>query len=389
MVLEELTTENTLQELAKEKLVTDEKILLRKPLNIAYDSKNRFVLLDNLRGLLILLVSVMIIMYRFPFIHYFMGHVMPTTNGIGFADFGVPGFIFMLCMMMSYNFKRNLATKGAKSVVKTYIIRSIALVGISFIMGYFASGAVFAEWTILATYGLASLFLLAFMPIKKPEIRFGIGMGIMLVYTIVLTAISPSLSDFVPGQVDGAIIGVISYIGLMLVCTAFGELYFVNKKRFYFFGIIIGALATVFLILRFTVPAESAFMPYIFISKHYQSISFMTIALAAVIGLFMLADKWKFLHRKKLPILNAMGQNTLLFFVVGGIFSQLSWVAMRMMGLTSNGDKVLFGENAVGFNGWEWIGGNVGHMFIALAIMMIPLIIMAYLFQRYKVRLSF
>ena len=107
----------------------------------------------------------------------------------------------------------------------------------------------------------------------------------------------------------------------------------------------------------------------------------MTISLAIVVGVFMLADKWKYLHKKHLPIFGAMGQNALIFYVVGGIFSQLAWIVLGLIGI---------GRNNYLPGGWAWYYSvNAGHLFLSLAIMMIPLFIMAYLFQRYKVRLSF
>ncbi|MCL2862122.1 MAG: hypothetical protein FWE22_06905 [Firmicutes bacterium] len=308
------------ESVCEEEIITEENSFQEAscmPQTAVYDSKNRFFFIDNIRGFLVLLLSFAVVMYRFHFIPYFFGHVSAATNGLGFADIGMPAFIFLLSMMMSYNFKRNIVQKGVKVVVKASIVRGTALIGVGFIMNYFADGLGLTGWSVLATYGLASMFMLAFMPIKKAEIRFGIGFGIMLLYHVVLTAIYPAMSSFVPGTSDGGIVGTVAYLGLMLVSSAIGELYFSNKKRFYLLSIITGGLAILFIILRFAVPADSNFMPYIFINKHHQSISFMTISLAIVVGVFMLADKWKYLHKKHLPIFGAMGQNALIFYVVG------------------------------------------------------------------------
>ena len=387
----EITTDNTMQkpmeEFVTEKPATEEIVQKKddiplKPL-IVYDSKNRFALLDNARGLVMLLLSFAVVMYPFDVMPYFFGHVGYNTNGIGFADFGVTAFVFILCMMMSYNFRRDLAKKGAKAIIKTYIVRSVALVGASFIIGYFQNlGDSSVAWGILATYGVASLLLLPFMPIKKPEIRFGIGLGILFLYQIVVTATWPAFNNFVLGHGDGGFVGVISYLGLMLICTSLGELYFNNKKRFYILSIIISGLALLLFILNVSIGPigqdawkTGTFISYIFMSKPRQSMAYMIISLAVVMGFFILADRWKYLREKQVPILGAIGKNALLFFVAGGL---LRIVAYNLVGMGIEGDI----RNVVGAQG-VWL------MIACLAIVIIPLIAMAYLFQRFKVRLSF
>ncbi|MCL2234224.1 MAG: hypothetical protein FWC11_05020 [Firmicutes bacterium] len=361
---------------AEERDLSKDEVGSEKQEPAAYDSKNRFFFIDNLRGVVMFMLSFMVVVYRFPFIPYHFGHVCRFTNGIGLADIGIPAFVFLLSVMMSYNLRRKLKEKGTKFVVQQTFIRGIALIGAGFILNFFGGGMHDAGWSIVATYGFASVLMLAFLPIKKSWIRFVIGMGIMLVNHVVLRLIYPAMSAWVPGRGDGGVFGTIPYLGLMLVCTALGEMYFSNKKKFYVWSIVVGAIAIISVILRFAIPSDSPAVMYFYISKHYQTFAFLTISLAIILALFIALDKWKYLHKQHVPIIGVFGKNPLLFFAAGGITSQIAWM---VIGRTS--DNAPWGT-------WVWYDGHVGHLFIALAITMIPLLIMAYLFQKFKIRLS-
>jgi branched-subunit amino acid transport protein AzlD len=89
-----------------------------------------------MRGIVIVLMIVTVFIIRFDFMPFWIGHLPPEKNGVGFADLGMVAFVFMLSMMMAYNYKRSVKEKGLMPTVRRYITRGFSLIGIGFLLMY-------------------------------------------------------------------------------------------------------------------------------------------------------------------------------------------------------------------------------------------------------------
>lgn len=352
---------------------------IRENEKIVYSKENRLALIDNLRGAVIFSTVLVGIVSSFDFIPQFLVHLPESANGIGLADLGVVAFTFILSLMMSYNFRRRVSEKGAKPAVRHYITRGFALIGIGFLFGYLKNAAGMpdaagagAEWNILVTYGAGTILMLLFLPIKKAEIRIFIGVGIMVLYQAVFLHI-PSLKPFIIANDQGGPVGLVNYLGLMLISSGLGEIYFTDKKKFYSFFAAFAGVGVVFTVLNLTVSGsrKSGFFSYIYMNKIYLSTGYMLTSLAVILVLFVLLDKWKYFREKPLPLLTGFGQSSLLFYTVGGGLTELAFAVI--------GKPV---ENGI------ITGGTAGDFFLGLVVLIVPLITAAILLEKHKIRIS-
>jgi len=130
--------------------------------------------------------------------------------------------------------------------------------------------------------------------------------------------------------------------------------------------------------LNLTVPSTSNFSDYIFINKHHQSMGYMIISFAVVLCGFILADKWKWLRENQLPLFGGMGQSALFYYIISGALKEVGWVIIG---------KEVGADLANGTMGVVQ-GGTGLDLFICLMIITVPILLIAWLFQKYKIRLA-
>ncbi len=186
----------------------------------------------------------------------------------------------------------------------------------------------FGYWLVLHHIGLAGLLALPFVTINSKwggAIRFIAGVVILLLFALFhegnlandLFASNMELIDVVP---DGGLMGGIAYGAMMLIYTAFAEIYYADKKKF-LAAVAVFAVPVIFIVTGVykTLPeidtyanALSTFLP---INKGSISPSYVLISMVLALGAFIIYDCFNF-YKCKFDPLMWWGKNPILLYCI-------------------------------------------------------------------------
>jgi len=341
----------------------------------------RYSLFDNMRGIVIFLAVIESFISSMEIVPAWIKHVPHgvTLSALYFSDIGVIGFLTVLSLLYSYNFHNKLASKSKSSVYRFYFNKAFILIGIGFAIDLIErildapSIAGIAEfmlgwnpfrWNILVAYGFAVFTSLPFIRLRK-EFRLALGFVLLVFYQFVILSNS-SLSPSILSNDQGGPLAIPAWLGLLLIISAVGDSYFQNKKQF---RIIACALVLLggFILLMNLLSIPQAPTEWNYVNKWYCTPSYMLAALAICMAIFMIMDLIKYFHKKTIPVIGWMGQNSIFFFL---------WSAMAATGI-----KALLGNEIAKTP-------TLPQLVLALIIYLPFLIIPAWIFYKKNIKIS-
>ncbi len=288
--------------------------------------QKRILSIDVFRGFTILAMVLVNSIGSFKHTPSWSRHVI--DYGLTYVDLVAPFFIFAIALTFKMSFEKHRKIEGSVHNFVRFLKRYAALIGIGMIGGcyVFTQDGVYFCWGVLQAIGLAGIFTLIFIPIRR-WYRLLIGLALLVVYQWFLLNFSLNiegqeilLTDYIYDDIHGGVLGSIGW-GLMLLLSTVICGAFQNKKmhQFLYFGfmftILGGGLHPVVGISK-----ERTNLPYILISIGIASLVFYLI--------WFVYDK-KNMTKAKSPVLQPVGKNPLFLYLIHGILIGDMWIILQ------------------------------------------------------------
>jgi predicted acyltransferase len=195
-------------------------------------TKQRIKAIDQFRGFAIICMVLINYGTRVQSVPAWLKHA--PDIGLNFPDLGAPVFVFAIGLTFRLSFQRRVERDGLSPTIGHFIRRYLAFLGMGAIisagetiLGFNTSGV---DWGVLQAIGCAGLLTL--MVIQLPTgIRLGIGLELLAVYQILLDTY---WLEMVLRSPHGGLAGSVSWSALLIMATAFGDLYHNESQRRYF-----------------------------------------------------------------------------------------------------------------------------------------------------------
>jgi len=264
----------------------------------------RLEAIDQFRGFAILLMILANYMNNVVAIPAWLKH----ADDIGYTviDLIAPMFVFAMGLTYGLSFRRRLERYGAWSTYQYFLTRYLALVGMGYLITlvWELSGIQppNVNWGLLQALGAAGLIALPFIGLSTGW-RWGIGLGILVVYQILLDRFW--LQDVLSAPHNGPW-GALSWGAMLILATAMADLYHDHRRSQRAYPLLSIGLVVTALVLSLLVP----------LSKDRASASYvlLSLGLTALVfyGFHLLQELWQI----KLPILTDWGRNPLLLYLL-------------------------------------------------------------------------
>jgi len=325
----------------------------------------RLALFDNLRGFIIIIAIVANFINLFNKVPFYFHHAN-DINAIYIPDLVIPFLVFIMSILYFKNFNYNKEKNGLRIAIAKTIRRGVLLVTIGFLFGIInnllknPNTNFVVEYNFFIMYGLVLLLAIPFTFIKKPMIKTFIGFSFIIVHQLLLR-INSYLAYTI--SIDcGGVIGLIPWLGLVLICGVIGELFFHDKKNFYIYSSIMIGIGLIFLV-GYLLSNNNFF----YLSKLRITSGYIFISLSIVLIIFYICFVLKFTNYKMVPLVSDIGKNSLIFFLYGGGIGEVV--------------KLIYGLDNI----------NNSYLFTIIAILtyMILIIVPAFFFYKYKVHIRF
>lgn len=195
-------------------------------------AKQRIKAIDQFRGFAIICMVLINYGTRIQSVPAWLKHA--PDIGLNFPDLGAPVFIFAIGLTYRLSFRHRVERDGLSSTIGHFIRRYLAFLGMGAIisagetaLGFNTSGV---DWGVLQAIGCAGLMTMIVI-LLPTGIRFGIGLGLLALYQILLDA---HWLEMVLRSPHGGLAGSLSWSALLIIATAFGDLYHNESHRKYF-----------------------------------------------------------------------------------------------------------------------------------------------------------
>lgn len=264
----------------------------------------RLEAIDQFRGFAILLMILANYMNTVSIIPAWLKH----SDDIGYTviDLIAPMFVFAMGLTYRLSFRRRYDRDGAWTTYQHFITRYLALLGLGYIITlvWELSGInpPSVNWGLLQALGAAGLIALPFIWLTTGW-RFGIGLGMLAVYQILLDRFW--LEDVLVAPHNGPW-GALSWGAMLILATAMADLYHEEHLTRRIYPLVSAGMVTAGLLLAIFTP----------LSKDRASASYVTLSLGLsglVFYIFQLLNEcWQI----KLPILSDWGRNPLLLYLL-------------------------------------------------------------------------
>lgn len=267
-------------------------------------STQRIDAIDQFRGFAIILMVATNYLSGIETIPDWLKHVPDV--GMHFPDLGAPVFVFAIGLTYGLSYRRRVREDGLYPAMGHFLRRYLAFIGLGAIItaGQSLLGikTELLDWGVLQSIGLAGLLTLVVVSIPTWT-RLGVGLGLVALYQILL---DHYWLDLVLGSQHGGLPGSLSWAGILILATVFGDLFHDQNRRRYF-----PWLSLAFILAGF---ALTILVP---VSKNRVSFSYDLITLGfsgAVFSIFYLCNY-------KLAFFRAWGLNPLLLYLLAFLIS--------------------------------------------------------------------
>ena len=275
--------------------------------NNSTSAAKRIDTIDQFRGFAIILMVIFNYLSGIDTIPDWLKHV--PDIGMNFPDLGTPVFIFAIGLTYGLSYRRRVQDHGTRAAMNHFFRRYLAFIGMGAIItaGQSTLGikAELLDWGVLQAIGMAGLLTLGVIS-TSTWIRLGVGLGLLVLYQILLDCF---WLDLVLGSQHGGLPGSISWAVILILATVLADFYHDPNRRRLFPWLSLASLITGF-ILAIWIPVSKNRLsaPYDLITLGFSGIIF---------SIFYLFDY-------QLDFFSAWGRNPLLLyllaFLVTGIF---------------------------------------------------------------------
>ncbi len=297
----------------------------------------RYLAIDVFRGLAIVAMIFANVVAPFNNVPTWSKHAV--DYGLTYVDLGTPFFFFVIGLTFAMSFNRSTEKIGWFPTILKFLRRYAALYGMGAIgaMYFFTDKGILFSWGVLQAIGLAGIFTMFLIKFHR-AVRFALGIGFLIVYQYILT-ISVQVGTELGGtemvllgnlnlmDTHGGIIGGIGYCILLLLSTAIVDDFRKTKK---WFILVCGVIFTAGGIILEIIWRYTGWPPFGGISKERVTASYilLTIGLGAIIFWFL----WFIYDKKQLTknrsILQPMGRNAILMYILHPIFIALTFLIL-------------------------------------------------------------
>ncbi len=283
----------------------------KSPAGRSGSEKKRWDALDDLRGIAVLAMIPVNVAAPFSAIPAWFKHA--PANGLAFADFILPCFLFSLGLSASFSFGARVREKGFARTLLHAFIRYAVLFAFGTIGMLLVDHS--SRWEILQMLGATGLFSFFFM-LLPPWFRLGAA-ALMLSCVEILRPLG--LGTLINGWYDsglGGPWGTFSLSFLIIVASVLGELIrdADARKRLMYASGFAGAMIVAGL-------AAAIFLPF---SKHLLSLSYILFTggvSAAVLALLVaITEMWK----GSLGFVRSVGRNPLILYMLHAVLGVLA-----------------------------------------------------------------
>lgn len=268
--------------------------------------QQRIEAIDQYRGLAIICMVILNFGATIKSVPDWLKHV--PDIGFNLPDLGAPLFIFTIGLTYGLSFRQREARYGLFETLGHFVRRYLAIVGMGAI---FAAGQRFlglsesdVDWGVLQAIGGAGLITLIVIRFSL-GVRLATGLALLAAYQLLL---NKYWLDLVLNSPHGGFPGTLSWAGILIISTVFGDLYQDITRRRYF-----PLLAAVF------VAASIGLALVVPISKNRVSASYdlITIGISGLIFFVFYRANFSFKY------LSAWGRNPILLYTLSLIFTGL------------------------------------------------------------------
>ncbi len=219
--------------------------------------------------------------------------------GITVVDFVAPAFIFTIGLTFGASVRRRLATQGTQRTLEHVVKRALALIGLGllFTIGEQSWGFNHGQpWGTLQAIGAAIALSLPALWLA-PGLRLLAALALLAGYQAML---GHGWLEVVLAASHAGIQGSLSWTALLLIATVLAD---VRDRRALYLG-----LAAALLV------AGLALAPWLPISKHRMSLTFVVVVAAGAALAFALVERWV-AARGPVRALLCWGRNPLVLYV--------------------------------------------------------------------------
>jgi hypothetical protein len=298
---------------------------MEKTLNNSFGAKdakikNRFALVDNVKGVLVLLFlashiwSIDLFSSFIPSWMLHKGNIAETPfwSFVNFSlmDLGPTAFFFVIGLTIFKAFSSRVEKDGKKAALHHYVYRNVLVLSgafcLTFIRGrsepYWRDG-----WDNIHSIAFTGLLLIPFVYINfirnNAWLRLLLGAALLTLFYIYKDKI-----DVLSGN-SGGMAGCVGYAGLVLVVSFVGDMS--RKGALPYLLTSAGIVAAAFLANKYLGRAS-----YVEYNTTYMIMSLFVLNI--IYFVFYVVDKL-FIKNRPIPVLAALGRSLLLFFI-------LSWI---------------------------------------------------------------
>ena len=264
----------------------------------------RLEVIDQFRGFAILLMILANYMNNVQVVPAWLRHA--PDIGYTIIDLIAPLFIFAIGLTYGLSFRRRIERDGAWDTYQHFLTRYLALLGLGYVITlvWEISGIQppSVNWGLLQTLGAAGLIALLFIRFSTVW-RWGIGLGILAVYQILLDRIW--LEDVLAAPHNGPW-GALSWGAMLVLATAMADIYHDQVRNQRTYPLLAAGLVAAGLTLSLIVP----------LSKQRASASYVILSLGISGLVFYCFHLMHELRQVKLSILTDWGRNPLLLYLL-------------------------------------------------------------------------
>ncbi|MDR3264271.1 MAG: hypothetical protein LBT30_08190 [Clostridiales bacterium] len=294
------------------------------------ETKNRNVLFDNFRGMLMfifVMLAVMAAIYRYNADSVIPDWVFDHAQGRAVGPFGSPftpvdlGMIFFYFIggMTAVPAYRSRAFKDGKKAAMSHLFtRNLSLIGIGTVM-YLVAALFTANpnpglWGPLQAIGFTGILTMAFLHLDKRR-RAIAGIAFIAVHEIFSKYLYTLWNPQIFTLADGGFQVCLMYAGFFLITTVLFELYAKNFSSF-----LLGLLPIIAFTVAIYFVLPPTYRPY---NVTFFAVTYSVVALIFIIFRLIL-DFVKFITEKifrkhtsgLIPLAGLMGRNMLLYFII-------------------------------------------------------------------------
>lgn len=279
------------------------------------EAKSRWKAVDELRGFAVLLLFIFNGFYSFANTPFWLRHA--TAGKYFIFDMVAPLFLFAVGLSYSLSFKKRSGRDGKSSAILHVFKRGLLLILFGTVGDWLVYRNFDFHWGTLEMIGLCGIAALPAL-FLAPMKRISLAIGLITVWQILLglPGIPESLGVSVTMGGPGA---TLSWMSAVLMASAFSEWKNTTRNSEYFSFTLIAILTMHLLFIGsgslHATDKSTVNAPYMFYS--------LQLALSAFF-IFYLKELYGF---KPLEILESLGKNALLLYMISGVMNKLALLA--------------------------------------------------------------